>query len=123
MKHFTSSALTFALALSCSGTLLAATTENNPYFMSDVRSAVVKYSDLNLADSADAQILLRRVENLATELCERQSDIRQLNAKRDQKRCIEESYKKALVAINRQTGVDTEALAARAAGNRELVAE
>jgi UrcA family protein len=121
MKYFTGSILLFALALSGSGVLLAAGIEDSRYSLIDKKSAVVRYSDLNLLNPADAKILLRRVEELASELCERQSDIRQLNAIRDQKRCIEESYKKALAAINRQAGVDTKAVAARTTGSAEIV--
>jgi UrcA family protein len=123
MKYFTSSVLSFVVVLGCSGALLAAEIESNPYSLIDERSAVVKYSDLNPADSEDAQILLHRVESAASALCKRPGDFRQLAAMRDRKHCVEESYKNALVVINRQTGIDTEAVAARAAGSRELVAE
>lgn len=113
----------FATALSLgSSPAIAANLEADRHLIPlDRKTTVIKFSDLNLSNSSDVQVLFQRVRTMASNLCGRQSDIRQLKAVYDKARCIERSYKEALVAINQRTGVETDTAASGTTTSRKVV--
>ncbi len=113
--------LTFLALLLGNSLSFAASLETNPHVPLDIHTAEIKFSDLNLSRSSDAQMLLQRVQNMAINLCKRQGDNRDFKSVRDQGRCIDRSYRSTLIAINRRAGLDIEAVSANATDGREII--
>jgi UrcA family protein len=79
----------------------------------DVKSVVLRFSDLNPAQPADAARLLNRVKIAARKACIRNDEGRQIFLGADIKACIADSYANTVAAINAKRNLNLEAVAAR----------
>jgi UrcA family protein len=119
MKLIFSSAI--ALVFAGSTTAAFAKTESNTSSGLDEVIAVVSFADLDLASPTDAHTLLDRVHKTARKVCLRSNAGTSLEAMKDRRTCMTESYARGVAAINAKKSIDVEALAAQAPISREIV--
>ena len=109
MKTLTSLAIiTFTSVLFGASTGVLA--EDNEAGNYDVKTKVVEFGDLNLANPSDAQVLLQRLQSAAEHTCER-SDLSTDRFGSDRARCRAAGYQDAVALIDNQFDIDIEAIA------------
>ena len=122
MKLFYRSAIALFIV---SGTTSAAFAEKvplNPFETLEVKTAMVSFADLDLANPADASIMLDRIDSTARKVCRGSKSAFAIQEMKEERLCIAESYKSGIVAINAKKNVDIEAIAASTATGLEVVA-
>ena len=122
MKLFYRSAIALFIV---SGTTSAAFAEKvtlNPFETIDVKTAMVSFADLDLANPADASAMLDRIDSTVRKVCRGASSGNAIQEMKEERLCFAESYKSGVVAINVKKNVDIEAIAASAATGLEVVA-
>jgi UrcA family protein len=96
--------LTLALAPLLLGGL-AATAHATTTAHKDVPYEVVNYSDLNIANNADAAILLQRVKDAAHRVCSRDVALLPLDFHNPVQRCASAATARAMADVNGRTAV------------------
>ena len=120
MKLIYSSAITLVI-LAGSNTAALADAGNDLQYHADEVTATVSFADLNLASPADAKTLLDRMHATARKVCLRARSGNSIDALKEQRQCLSESYNNGIAIINSNRGIDVEALAARASTSRAIV--
>ena len=83
-----------ALLVGCmAGTAQATTAKNVPH-------EVVSYADLNIANEADAAILLQRVKAAARRVCIRSGALLVLDSHNPVQRCADDATARAMLDVN-----------------------
>lgn len=82
---------------------LAATAHATTTVAKDVAYEVVSYADLNLANEADAAILLQRVKSAAQRVCSRDVELLPLNFAHPVKRCAAAATARAMADVDART--------------------
>jgi UrcA family protein len=84
---------------------LAATAHATTTAAKDVPSEVVSYADLNLANEADAAILLQRVKAAAYRVCSVDVELLPLNFGHPVKRCAADATARAMADVDARTAI------------------
>ena len=79
---------------------LAGTAQATATAAKDVRQEVVSYADLNLANEADAAILLQRVKAAARRVCTRNTAQSPLDFYNPLQRCADAATSRAMAEVN-----------------------
>jgi len=90
----------------------------------DVHSRVVTFYDLDLAQPADAQKLLNRIQNAAEKVCRKSSvNTMDMYANIDLNRCLNTSYRDTVAQVDNRFKTNIEKIAGMAQEPRELVSK
>lgn len=90
-----------ALLVGClAGTAQATTVKNAP-------SEVVSYADLNIANHADAEILLKRVKAAALRVCVRTGALVWLDAHNPVQQCAKAATARAMADVNSRSTTES----------------
>ena len=90
----------------------------------NVRSKVVTFYDLDLANPADAQTLLNRIQRASKGVCKGSGDRPiELRAAIDRNRCMESSYRDTVAQVDSRFNTSIEKIAAQAEEQRDLVSK
>jgi UrcA family protein len=88
-----------ALLVGC----LASTAQATTTAAKNVPSEVVNYSDLNIANQADAEILLQRVKAAALRVCVRSGVLVWLDSHNPVQQCAKAATARAMADVNSRT--------------------
>ena len=122
MKLFYRSAIALFIVSGTTSAALAEKVTLNPFETLEVKTAMVSFADLDLANPADASAMLDRIDSTARKVCRGAGSGNAIQEMKEERLCIAESYKSGIVAINAKKNVDIEAIAASAATGLEVVA-
>ena len=84
---------------------LAATAQATTLVDKNVPYEVVSYADLNLANEADAAILLQRVKDAAHRVCSREVELLPQDFLRPVQRCAKAATARAMADVNARSTV------------------
>jgi UrcA family protein len=84
---------------------LAGTAQATTPVAKDLRYEVVGYADLNLANEADAAILLQRIKAAAVRVCGRDVDLSPLDFYYPDRRCAKAATDRAMADVNTRSAV------------------
>jgi len=90
----------------------------------DVRSRVVSFYDLDLANPPDARTLLDRIHKAARDACSRSGDRPvDLNANIDRDRCMNTSFTNTVVQVDSRFNTSIEKVAGMAGEQQDLMSK
>ena len=104
--------------LGASASVLADGNQSGKY---DVRTKVVKFADLDLANQSDAQALLQRLQSAARNTCKRSNGSMDPVGS-DRARCQAAGYQDAVAQIDGHFNIDLEEIAGVTEHGNELAA-
>jgi UrcA family protein len=93
--------MTLVALAALSATMLAGVTQAQEATAGDnVPKQAVVYSDLNLNSNAGVQVLYKRIQGAANQVCGREADVLDLQGMSVRKACVERAVSEAVAAVN-----------------------